>query len=213
MSNARVGSGSGVGFWLALAAMVAAAAFGGVQLSKTLEARDRLAEIGARHDLALAWKVDTRVNLTRTLAIAKSGNLQSLADYLKPQMQETSARITEHQKKLLSVPNDDALKQHMAIVSEKRSAYLSMRNSIFAQMTSGDVRGGIARIESGLIPTVSGYMDAIVAVEQGLLEEERAAAPLLESNAWAMRTWIAVVAVAVLAAVILAVIAVRRNRA
>lgn len=98
MANVREGSGLGFRYWLPLAALLAAASFAGFQLTKAFETHDQLAEISARHDLALQWKVDTRVNLTRTLAIAKSGNLQSLADYLKPQMTETSAKISELQK-------------------------------------------------------------------------------------------------------------------
>lgn len=214
MTTAPMGSGSrlGIGFWLLLVAMLATAAFATFQVFKTLEVRDHLAEITQRHELALQWKVDTRVNLTRTLAIAKSGNLQSLADYLKPQMTETSARIAERQKFLQNAAKDDAAKARMTAVSERRAAYISMRDSIFAQMTAGDVRGASARIETGLIPVVRAYMDAIVAVEQSLLDDVRAAAPQQESNNWAMRAWISVAAGALLVALVLPLISRRRQR-
>ena len=200
----------GIGFWVLLAAMLAAAVLAAFQISKTLDIADRIAEISQRHDLAVQWRVDTRLNLTRTLAIAKSGNLQALADYLKPQMTETSARIAERQKFLQQAAKDAADKARMATVTERRSAYIAMRDSIFAQMQTGDVRGGSSRVETALIPAVRSYMDSITAVEQSLHEQVQNAVPLQESNNWATRVWIAVAAVSVLVALAQTFIALRR---
>ncbi len=200
ISSLKFGARLSLGFGIVLVLMLAMATFGAVRVSRILEINQEIAEKSERSTLAAQWMGDTRLNLTRALAIAKSGNLPALASYLKPQMSETSAQIAERQKALQDSVVDEAGKARIASIGERRAAYVSVRDAVFAQMQSGDMSGATARIDSELIPASAAYLDAIEAFAKDLNNDLQQASPLLDENARATRTWLMVItAAAVLA--------------
>jgi len=200
LSSLKFGARLGVGFGVILLLMVAMATFGTVRVSRILDINHEIADKSQRYNLATQWVGDTRLNLTRALAIAKSGNLPALAAYLKPQMAETSKQIAERQKALQDSVVDEADKERMAAIGERRTAYMAVRDAVFAQLQSGDMSGATARIDSEMIPASEAYLDAIGALEKNLEADLQQANPLLEQNARATRTWLIVLTLAALAA-------------
>ena len=211
ISSLKFGARLGLGFGIIIALMVAMAAFGTFRVSRILDINHEIADKTQRFNLATQWMGDTRLNLTRTLAIAKSGNLPALATYLKPQIAETSSRIAERQKALQESVVDEADKGRMTTIGERRKAYIAVRDAVFAQMQSGDMDGAMKRIDSDMIPASAAYLDSIEALEQNLQADVQQASPLLEENARATRTWLLVITAAALAAGILISVFITRS--
>jgi methyl-accepting chemotaxis protein len=200
ISALKFGARLGLGFGIVLLLMVAMAAFGTLRVSRILDINHEIADKTQRYNAAAQWMSDTRLNLTRALAIAKSGNLPALAAYLKPQMAETSKQIAERQKVLQDSMVDEADKARLAAIAERRTAYIAVRDAVFAQLQSGDTGGAMARIDAEMIPASTAYQEAIDALEQNLSADLQQASPLLEQNARATRTWLLVITFAALAA-------------
>src|SRR5687768_8322076 len=87
-------------FGAILAILATVTAIGLAQLWEIRLLQDEVAEHDHLAELAARWRGETNVNLTRTLAIAKSGGLQSLSDYLQPLIKQTSQGITDIQKQV-----------------------------------------------------------------------------------------------------------------
>jgi len=211
ISALKFGARLGLGFGIVLFLMVAMAAFGTFRVSRILDINHEIADKSQRYNLAAQWKGDTRLNLTRTLAIAKSGNLPALASYLKPQITETSKQIAERQKALQESVVDEADKARMTTIGERRTAYIAVRDAVMAQMQSGDMDGAMKRIDSEMIPASAAYLESIEALEQNLQADLQQASPLLEQNAQATRTWLLVITAAALAAGILISVVITRS--
>jgi len=192
----RFGVRLGLGFATVLLLMVAMAVFGSLRLGNVLEVNREIADKSERHALAALWKADTRLNLTRVLAIAKSGNNAALAAFLKPQITETSAQIAERQKVLEASVSDAADKQQIATIAERRKSYVSVRDAVFAQMQSGDMDATRARIDAELVPAAASYLEAIDTLEQGLERARQEASPRLDAEARAARLMLLLATVA-----------------
>ncbi len=210
ISSLRFGARLGFGFGAVLLLMVAMAAFGTFRVSRILDINQQIAEKSQRYALASQWKDDTRLNLTRTMVIAKSGNLPVLAGYLKPQMAETSGQIAERQKRLQDSVTESADKERLKNIGDRRSAYMAVRDAVFSQMQAGDMNGALERIDRDMIPASAAYLGAIEELEQSLQADLQQASPLLERNARDTRTWLLILtAAAVLAGVGLSVVITR----
>ena len=200
LSALKFGTRLTLGFGIVLALMVAMAGFGTYSVTRILDINHEIAEKTERYNLAAQWMGDTRLNLTRALAIAKSGNNPALAAFLKPQMAETSKQIAERQKSLQESMLDEASKAQLAIIAEKRSKYMAARDAIMAQMQAGDMAGALARVDADMIPAAADYTDAITLLKEGLGADVQLASPLLESNARSTRTWLIILTAVALAA-------------
>jgi methyl-accepting chemotaxis protein len=198
ISDLRFGTRLGLGFGSVLLLMVAMAAFGAARVSHIIEVNRQIAEKSQRYALAAQWKNDTRLNLNRAMAIAKSGNLTALSDYLKPQISQTSAQIAERQKGLEAALVDEADKAQMATIGQRRAAYIGAREAILKQMSGGDMAGALARIDGEMIPASTAYLDSIEAFEQSLHDQLQQASPMLENDARSARTWLIVITAAAL---------------
>ena len=210
ISALKFGARLGLGFGTVLVLMVAMAAFGTFRVSRILDINQQISEKSQRYALAAQWKNDTRLNLTRTLAIAKSGNLPALAAYLKPQISATSSQIAERQKNLQAAVSSEADKARLGAIGDKRSAYMAVRDAVFTQMQGGDMQGALARIDADMIPASSAYLDAIEELEQSLQSELAQASPLLEKNASETRTWLLILTgIALVAGVLISLVITR----
>jgi len=200
ISSLKFGARLGFGFGVVLLLMVGMVIFAAVRVSNILEINQEISEKSHRYDLAAQWMGDTRLNLTRAMAIAKSGNLPALAAYLKPQMTETSERIADRQKALQDSVVDDTDKDRMVGIAKKREAYTAVREAVMAQLQSGDMNGAMARIDAEMIPASAAYLQSIEELAQSLNADLVKASPLLDENARATRTWLLVITAIALAA-------------
>ncbi len=189
ITNLRFGIRLAAGYGCVLSLMVLMTGFGTLRVTHIIDINREIAEKSRRHELAAQWKSDTRLNLTRALSIAKSGNDKVLAAYLKPQITETSARIAERQKLLADATGDAAARGQMESIASARKSYMSTREDILAQMQSGDVAAAQLRVDNEMIPAAGRYLDEIEAFEQSLQTSLDRASPLLEADARAARAW------------------------
>jgi len=193
LDRLRMGPRLALGFGLVLALAMAIALLGWLRLGSTLQevrGSDRLQQ---RAERAADWRARTQLNVVRTLAIAKSGGAAELDAYLKPQMKETSARITEVQKALEAEVASTEGKAAMTEIADKRSHYVGLRDAVFKQLAAKDA-GAWPAIEQRLIPAAEAYVDALTRFErmqQQLAVQQRQATEAAVGNA---QSWLAALA-------------------
>lgn len=198
--NLRLGARLRLGFALVLIFMVGLAVFSALRCAHIIAMDREIATKTERYTLAADWKSDTRVNLVRRLAIAKSGNLEALSAFLKPQIADTSALISKKQKQLEESVVDAADKAQMATIAERRGAYLQTFDAVNAQLKAGDLEGAQKRIDSDVVPAVDAYLESIDTFERGLLASLQRANAQLDQDAHATWVWSAVLTVVALLA-------------
>jgi methyl-accepting chemotaxis protein/methyl-accepting chemotaxis protein-2 (aspartate sensor receptor) len=199
ISNLRLGARMGLGFALILSLLVGMAVFSNLRASSITELNRQIQEKTQRFALASEWKANTRVNVTRRVAIARSGNLEALSAFFKPQIAETTARISDVQKKLEAAVVDAADKEQMGRIAETRRAYMAVFEQVGAQLKAGDMAGAQSRIDAEGLPALNAYLESLDAFEQKLLKDVDQANAQLDADARATRTWSMVLTVAALA--------------
>jgi methyl-accepting chemotaxis protein len=190
LTNMKLGVRLGLGFAAVLTLMVGMAVFGTVRLTEIIDLNSKLNAEAYRHTIASQWKGETRLNLTRTMAITKSGNQPELTAYLSPMMKDTTADINALQKKLDALITDEQEKQLMSAIGERRKAYIGLRNAILEQMKGGDT-AAMARIDTELAPASDAYLNAIGALVTHLEGQLAVDSPMLDAKARESRLWLA----------------------
>jgi methyl-accepting chemotaxis protein len=141
----------GISFRLWLPTLVTAFVLGAVttisswRTFSALEAEQAaLSEQRNKVEMALQWSGQTHANAARTMAGLMGSDL-SLATQLKPEMDATSARISELQKKIEAQAQSEEEKSTLAAIASARSVYIAARN-----------KAGKARADGGEIATQLG---------------------------------------------------------
>jgi methyl-accepting chemotaxis protein len=160
LNDLRLGLRLAVGFGLVLALVPVIAGLGWWRMRAT---QVELAAVTAIEDRAVAaaqWKGLTHLNVSRTLAIAKSGGHKDVQAYFEPLMKETTAQISELQRPLeagATAPEEQAL---IADIAARRKLYLSTRSAIFGLLDIDDP-GAKEALESRLMPSALAYITSI----------------------------------------------------
>jgi methyl-accepting chemotaxis protein len=142
------------------------------------------------------WRGMTQLNISRTVALAKSGNAAALKAWSAPLMKETSADISTIQKKLeLAAASTDA-KAAFADIAQKRKRYVGTRDEIFKLLGDSDP-GAAARVDADLLPQADQYMAAVT--EFGKHQRDLSNAFIAEDVEQADRTRVALVSLAAIA--------------
>ncbi len=94
LDRLRLGPRLGLGFGLVLALVATMAAVGWWRLAATLDEGKVSDGLQQRAAAAGDWRALTQLNVTRTLAIAKARGNEEVDRFLRPQMKETSTRIS-----------------------------------------------------------------------------------------------------------------------
>jgi methyl-accepting chemotaxis protein len=184
-----------LGFCAVLALVVAIAALGLWSLNRMDTASTQIAQALGQAASAGRWQGLTQLNVSRTLALAKSGNGAELKAYMGPQMARTSAEITEVQKALEGSVTSDPAKARFADIAAKRKRYVATRDQVFKLLDAGDVEAK-TMVEAQLLPQASEYVAAVAAFEQS--QRQAAEAVTAASHAQAEGTGQATLALAVL---------------
>ncbi len=134
---------------------------------------------------ALTWAGLTEANAARVVASLHSTD-ESLAGTLKPEIDATSARISELQKSIDSLASSDAEKATLAKVAAARKAYIALREEAAKLKSGGDADGAKALLKDKLRPAVAVY--AGLQREFVALQEQRASTMREAVGAERMRT-------------------------
>ena len=110
-------------------------------------------------ELSLRWAGLTEANATRVVASLVSGDPQVSAA-LKPQMEATSSRITELQKRMEVLAGEPEEKTLLADVAARRQAYLDSRKEATALRTAGQAEAAAAALKDKVQPAVASYLQA-----------------------------------------------------
>jgi len=177
LKDLKLGTRLGAGFASLLALMACTTAISLHQMRSMRELNQTLGEQTRLLQLSERWKGETRLNLTRTMSIAKSGNHPQLNAYLQPQMKETSTRISAIQEDIEKSLADEEGKQLLGRVAEKRRAYIAVRNAVFELFKNGQTEQAQSDTEGKLASASDDYFGAINALATRIekLQAERSA--------------------------------------
>ncbi len=157
----KIGTRLGIGFGALLLLMVAMVALAYGRLESLRTGMQDATELEDRAAMADEWRGLTYLNVSRTVAIAKSGGHAELQSYFAPRLKETSERISTIQKDLeahLKSPKGKAL---FAEIAEKRKLYIGERDAVFALLKAGDLAGTATALEKKMMPVSDAYIDSI----------------------------------------------------
>jgi methyl-accepting chemotaxis protein len=129
-------------------------------------------------ELSLRWAGLTETNAARVVAGLMSADANTAA-LLKPQIEATSARISEIQKQVEALSTDDDEKAAMASVAARRKDYIEARGQATKLKAAGETAAALAAMTGSVQPAVAGYLaaqQAFVDVEHGKLAALREAA-------------------------------------
>ena len=110
-------------------------------------------------ELALRWRGLTETNAAR----AAAGILSSdpvVAQTLKPDIDATTAKISEIQKSLEALATSDEEKAAMAAIAQTRAAYIAVRSEVVKIKSGGDIPAAVDALKARMLPAVATYLDA-----------------------------------------------------
>jgi hypothetical protein len=176
--------------WLpTLALAIAATAMTGMSVVRTtrLHAESAQAQQAQQHklQLALQWSGWTEANAIRVVSTLLSAD-PAVETALKPEIQATTARISEVQKEVDALSQAADERAGLDKVAAARQVYLDARKQAQQLKSSGDVAGAAAMLNDKVRPAVAAY----VATQREFvaLQESRMAALRDAAGAERMRT-------------------------
>ncbi len=155
-----------------------------------------------RFELALRWRGLTEANASRVQG-GLAANDMAVPEAMKADIARTTETITEVQKQLEALADDDADKAAMATVAERRKAYIAARNDAMKLKSDGQVDASHAALKQKVVPAIEQYLEA----QQAFVKLQQAKATALREAAGAerMRTVWGVAAVMSVIVLLLAV--------
>ena len=169
MNNIKIGNRLAMGFGVVLALLVVQAGLAILALSGARKDETRLVEMQRRAALADEWLGNTRLNVNRVLALAKSGNNPEVEAYFKPQIAQTTERINVLQKELEAAIESEQGKVLMRSIADQRKAYIDARKKYFDTLAAADPAAA-ELLEKSLLPAAERYMATMA--ELGALQDK-----------------------------------------
>ena len=149
-----------------LAMLLAVGAYGLYQLHALTELDARQGDLSAQRQQVANWSALTRLNVARTIALAKAGSPPALTQWMDSEMKATSAQISVVQKGLetsLAGPRQKAL---LETVAKQRRVYLALRGDLLRRLRlPAEAAAAQAEVESRLVPAAGAYLAALEAVQ------------------------------------------------
>jgi methyl-accepting chemotaxis protein len=179
LNRIKIGPRLGLGFSAVLALLLMIVAVGYTRLVFMQGEMTIVRAASERVEKTNSWKGLTSLNVARTLAIAQSDGMAQVSDFFTPQMKKTSEAISVIQKDLEGTITTEEGHKLAAVIAERRTAYIDLRNGIFARIKAGDVSGAQADVTARLLPAADGYigaMEDLQRYEEGMLQARSEAA-------------------------------------
>ncbi len=161
LDQLKIGARLGAGFGTVLLLLVLIVMLSFSRLVMTERGFDSALDVEHRVARADEWKSLTTLNVSRTIAIVKSGGLPQMSAFLTPQMKDTSEQITRVQKELEAELSHERSKALFADISGKRKVYIDQREAALALLKAGDVAAVELLLEKSLLPASKVYLAAI----------------------------------------------------
>jgi methyl-accepting chemotaxis protein len=181
LNNLKIGNRLALGFGLVLALLIAIVTVSYLRLGQIQHDMDVGLEAAERATTAAQWSDMTRLNLNRVMAIAKAGGQGPTEAYFTPLMKETTARISEIQKRVDAATDTDKGKALMKAIAEKRAAYLALRATLYEKLKQGDAAGADQLVKDGVLPASEAYLNAMSDLQRH--EKDMAGARAAEGRA------------------------------
>ncbi len=161
---------------IAFAAVVAGAGWRSAQSSKAANALND--EMMMRVKTATRWMGLTETNAARTMAIALSDEA-TVAKAFKDAMADTSAQITQMQKRIEGLQLSDADRAAMARVADARKQMMAQRGEVNKLKAAGDLEKAAQAVHASYEPASDAYLKALadfVQLQEATAEQSRQAA-------------------------------------
>jgi len=151
-----------LGFCVLLALVIGIATVGVSALTQAQADSARTNAAMRQAAAADGWRGMTQLNISRTLALAKSGNAAALKAWSGPLMKATSAEISTVQKGLEAAAASPEAKAAFADIAARRKTYIDTRDQVFRLLDASDASAG-ELVETKLLPQADAYMAAVTA--------------------------------------------------
>ena len=112
-----------------------------------------------KFELSLRWRGLTETNATRAAAGILSSDA-NVGQTFKPDIDATTAKISEIQKQLEALATTDEEKAAMAKIADTRAAYIAVRGEVTKLKAGGDMAAATAALKERMLPSVTTYLDA-----------------------------------------------------
>ena len=145
---------------------------------------------------AATWQGLTNANAARVIASVMSSD-PSVEAALKPEIEASTARISEIAQRIDAAATDDEEKAALARIAQARKVYIDARNDARNAKTAGDAAAAQALLNDQVRPAVSAYLSA----QQAYVAMQQAHAEVVRAQAGAQRKatlWAAVGTMALL---------------
>ncbi|MBK4735296.1 methyl-accepting chemotaxis protein [Noviherbaspirillum pedocola] len=175
IANLKIGMRLGLAFGAVLMLMVAMLFTGIWELSRVMDAKQRVKEFEFKNQLVREWMGATSANAVRGYAAIKTNDIED-ERYFRKEIDQSRDRNNAIQKQLEELIKSAEGKKLLADVSERRSKYLEIRNRLIAMKDGGkaDIADIAARSRAEMVPAMNDYlkaMEALRAYQQKLVEE------------------------------------------
>jgi methyl-accepting chemotaxis protein len=159
-------------------------------------AAEKLASAEAKLYDASVWRGLTQANAVRVVASLVASD-PALDAAMKPEISETSARITEIQKRVDAAATDPAERTALDRIAEARKTYIAARDSAGQAKGGGDAAAAKAQLTDKVQPAITAYL----AAQQAYVDLQLSHTAVVRADAgaermrsvWAVLTVVAVV--------------------
>ncbi len=166
ITNLKIGTRLGMGFACVIALLLIAVGVGIFSLERVERAFTDATERQRRADLADEWVGNTRLNVNRVMALARSRNDPAVQAHFAPLIQQTTQRINELQKALEESITSEAGRALLAEIGQRRVEYIQIRQSYFDLLGSGDEAAADAALSGRLIPAADVYLETMTKLQR-----------------------------------------------
>ncbi len=182
LNRIKIGTRLALGFGAVVALMVAIVALMYSRLEHLGADNARLIEMQRRAAVADDWRGLVQLNVTRALAIAKSGGAAEVDGFFSPQMKLTSERISTLQQQLSEAIDSDQGKALLAVIGSQRETYVKARAEVLSKMKGGDSAAAQQSLSSQMLPASEAYVAAIESLASYQQGRVKTGTALLEAD-------------------------------
>ena len=161
LNDLRTGTRQALGFGLVIALMVLIAGLSVLRLQNLKSEATSVVDMQRRAANVEEWRALVHLNVTRTLAIAKSGGAAEVTAAFEAPMAAASARISVLQKQLEEAIDSEKGKALLQVIAARRQEYVNSRQTLLGRTKAGDVDGVKQLLDTQVLPASTAYVAAI----------------------------------------------------